>query len=277
MKDGAGGGEGAGPGPAVRAVGISRRYRSGEEGVQALDAIDLEVRRGEFVSIMGPSGSGKSTLLHLLGLLDRPTSGHLELMGHDASALSSRQAADLRSRTLGFVFQSFHLLPRADALHNVMLPLAIARALALDPPILLADEPTGSLDSKTGAEIMALFADLHKAGKTIVQVTHEPTLARHAQRIIHIRDGRIEAVEELLEDRSVTTPVPHPDRMPRVVGRPAERRAAPPPPPRPAPPPLPAYPGERMPASKRPPSIPTQPRPLPDAVRRALDEARRRP
>jgi putative ABC transport system ATP-binding protein len=203
-----------------------------------LKGIDLDVARGEFVSVMGPSGSGKSTLLNLVGLLDAPSAGKLHLMGRDVSRLSSAQAALARRDNLGFVFQSFNLMPRLSALQNVMLPLAIAglphrqraargeallasvgladrakhrpselsggqkqrvaiaRALALDPPILLADEPTGNLDSRTGQETMQLFQRLNRAGKTIIQVTHDAQVAAYSRRIVHVRDGAIERVEQ---------------------------------------------------------------------------------
>lgn len=218
---------------AIQTRGLRKRYGRGEASVLALQRIDLDIRRGEFVSIMGSSGSGKSTLLHLIGLLDAPTAGRIRINGRDASRMNDLQRTMARRKNLGFVFQAFHLLPRASTIHNVMLPMAlagvpraqrrpramraldavglrdrakhkptelsggqkqrvaIARALALDPPIILADEPTGNLDTTTSHEIMELFRSLHQRGKTIVQVTHEPTMARIGQRIVTISDGRM--------------------------------------------------------------------------------------
>ncbi len=223
--------------PAVVASRLSKSYPNGGEELQVLKEVDLTIAQGEFVAIMGPSGSGKSTLLNLVGILDRPSGGDLRLMGREVGKLSATQAALARRASLGFIFQSFNLMPRMTALQNVMLPMAIAgvgrrerhdravailrqvglgdrmkhrpnqlsggqkqrvaiaRALALDPPILLADEPTGNLDSKTGAEIMALFTRLNAAGKTILQVTHDEGVARHAQRIVRFKDGRIAGIE----------------------------------------------------------------------------------
>jgi len=220
----------------IEAIGLSKVYGSGPAAVHALRGIDLLVRRGEFVAIMGPSGSGKSTLLNLLGCLDRPTGGRYILDGEDVSRLSRTALADVRNRKVGFVFQSYHLLPRLTALQNVMLPLlynrherlsagerhrravaaleavglgerlhhrpnalsggeqqrvAIARALVNRPAILLADEPTGNLDSRAGQEILALLADLHRRGATILMVTHDPEASAHAARVIHLRDGEI--------------------------------------------------------------------------------------
>jgi putative ABC transport system ATP-binding protein len=221
----------------IRLQNISRRYEMGSETVHALRDVSLNIDRGEYVAIMGPSGSGKSTLMNLLGCLDTPTSGRYELNGTDVSEMDDNDLADVRNREIGFVFQTFNLLPRSNALHNVELPLiysgmdsdtrrdralqalnnvglsdrvhhkpnelsggqrqrvAIARALVNSPSILLADEPTGNLDSKTGVEIMALFEDLAGKGNTIIVVTHEEDVARHARRILRIRDGDIASDE----------------------------------------------------------------------------------
>ena len=213
----------------------------GSETVHALRDVSLNIDRGEYVAIMGPSGSGKSTLMNLLGCLDTPTSGRYELNGTDVSEMDDNDLADVRNREIGFVFQTFNLLPRSNALHNVELPLiysgmdsdtrrdralqalndvglsdrvhhkpnelsggqrqrvAIARALVNSPSILLADEPTGNLDSKTGVEIMALFEDLAGRGNTIIVVTHEEDVARHARRILRIRDGDIASDEAVVK------------------------------------------------------------------------------
>jgi len=226
----------------IRLQNISRRYQMGEETIHALRDVSLEIQRGEYVAIMGPSGSGKSTLMNVLGCLDTPTSGRYDLNGTDVSQMDDNQLAEVRNREIGFVFQTFNLLARSNALHNVELPLiyagepagerrktaleslanvgladrvhhkpnelsggqrqrvAVARALVNKPSILLADEPTGNLDSKTGTEIMALFEELARKGNTILVVTHEEDVARHARRIIRIRDGLI-ASDELVTDR----------------------------------------------------------------------------
>ena len=218
---------------------ISRRYQMGAETIHALRDVSFEVGRGEYVAIMGPSGSGKSTLMNLIGCLDTPTAGRYELNGTDVSQMDNNQLAGVRNREIGFVFQTFNLLSRSSALHNVELPLiyagepaeqrrqtalgalaqvgladrvqhkpnelsggqrqrvAVARALVNRPSILLADEPTGNLDSRTGAEIMALFAELSRRGNTLLVVTHEEEVARLARRIIRIRDGSIASDERL--------------------------------------------------------------------------------
>jgi putative ABC transport system ATP-binding protein len=213
---------------------LKREYVMGDEIVRALRGVDVVIRRNEFVAIMGPSGSGKSTLMNMIGCLDTPTEGEYWLNGHRVSELNDNELARIRNREIGFVFQTFNLLPRASALHNVELPLvyagmggkerrqlaedaltrvglkdrmghkpnelsggqrqrvAIARALVNKPSILLADEPTGNLDSTTGQEIMALFENLHTQGQTIVLVTHEHDIAEHANRQVHILDGKVE-------------------------------------------------------------------------------------
>ena len=211
-----------------------KTYVMGSEEIHALRGVNIEIARGEYVAIMGPSGSGKSTLMNLIGCLDTPSKGTYLLNDKEVSSMDDDELARIRNEEIGFVFQTFNLLPRASALHNVELPLvyagvsasqraerakaalakveldhrmnhkpnelsggqrqrvAIARALVNNPSILLADEPTGNLDSKTGVEIMALFERLHGSGNTIVLVTHEPDIAAHAHRAIHIRDGQVE-------------------------------------------------------------------------------------
>jgi putative ABC transport system ATP-binding protein len=211
-----------------------KTYVMGEEQIHALRGVSIEIDRGEYVAIMGPSGSGKSTLMNLIGCLDTPTKGSYLLNGKEVASMNDDELARIRNEEIGFVFQTFNLLPRATALHNVELPLvyagvtgkvrqdrarqalekvelteraahrpnelsggqrqrvAIARALVNNPSILLADEPTGNLDSKTGNEIMGVFAKLHEGGNTIVLVTHEADIAAFAHRVIHIRDGQVE-------------------------------------------------------------------------------------
>ncbi|MFI6389059.1 ABC transporter ATP-binding protein [Nonomuraea sp. NPDC050540] len=221
--------------PALEAVDLTRRYQLEGVSVEALRGVTLRIDQGEFAAIIGPSGSGKSTLMHLLGCLDRPSSGQLRVNGVEMSGLSDTELAELRNRTIGFVFQSFHLLARTSALENVALPLvyrglgkaerrdraraaleavglahrldhrpsqmsggeqqrvAIARALVGEPKVLLADEPTGNLDIRNGAEVMAMLDRLNAdSGVAIVLVTHEPEIAAHARRQIHVRDGLIE-------------------------------------------------------------------------------------
>ena len=215
--------------------GVTKLYKMGSETVHALRGVTVQIRRNEYLAIMGPSGSGKSTLMNMLGCLDTPTDGRYEFSGKDVAIMSDDELADIRNREIGFVFQTFNLLPRSNALHNVELPLiyaglpkherlerarqalenvglgdrvhhrpnelsggqrqrvAIARALVTRPSIILADEPTGNLDSKTGVEIMNLFEQLYAQGNTLIVVTHEEDIARHARRIVRLRDGLIEA------------------------------------------------------------------------------------
>lgn len=233
------------PGDTIRPFGpvvidienITKHYVMGEETVHALRGVTLQIRRNEYLAIMGPSGSGKSTLMNMLGCLDTPSSGRYEFNGKDVSAMDGDELATIRNREIGFVFQTFNLLPRSTSLRNVELPLiyagvdpitreeraaealravglgerlqhkpnelsggqrqrvAIARALVNEPSIILADEPTGNLDSKTGEEIMALLENLYQQGNTIILVTHEPDIAAHARRAVHLRDGVVESDE----------------------------------------------------------------------------------
>jgi putative ABC transport system ATP-binding protein len=227
-------------GIAILTEDLWKTYEMGGEKLHALRGINLTIRRGEYVAIMGPSGSGKSTLMNLIGCLDTPTSGKYWLAGRLVSELDDDELAAIRNKEIGFVFQTFNLLPRATALHNVELPMiyngtpseeriarakhaleavdlgarmyhkpnelsggqrqrvAVARALVNSPSIVLADEPTGNLDTKTGDEIMALFARLHGEGNTIILVTHENDVAQRANRIIHVRDGKVETDEPIV-------------------------------------------------------------------------------
>jgi putative ABC transport system ATP-binding protein len=224
----------------IRTYDLWKTYIMGDQEINAVSGVDIEIKRGEYVAIMGPSGSGKSTLMNLIGCLDTPSKGEYFINGNLVSAMTDDQLASIRNKEIGFVFQTFNLLPRATALHNVELPLiyagvpaderierakqaltavdlerrmhhkpnecsggqrqriAIARALVNRPSILLADEPTGNLDTATGNEIMALFERLHQQGNTIVLVTHEHDIALHAHRIIFVRDGKV-AKDELVQ------------------------------------------------------------------------------
>lgn len=239
--------------PVIEVQDLTRVYYAGTVPVPALRGVSFTVEPGEFVAIMGPSGSGKSSLMNILGCLDTPSSGSYRLEGREISSLSDDQRAAIRNRRIGFVFQTFNLLPRLTALQNVELPMqyagvprsrrtalakealasvglsgrlhhrpnqlsggqaqrvAIARALVNDPAIVLADEPTGNLDTRSGEEIMAIFQSLHRRGKTIVLVTHEPDIARHGQRILHFRDGL------LVQDERVAQPVDARDVLERLT------------------------------------------------------------
>ena len=223
----------------IRSYNLWKTYVMGDTEINAVSGVDIEIKRGEYVAIMGPSGSGKSTLMNLIGCLDTPSSGQYYINGNLVSEMTDDELARIRNKEIGFVFQTFNLLPRATSLHNVELPLiyagyssekrlemarnamkqvdlearmyhkpnelsggqrqrvAVARALVNNPSILLADEPTGNLDTATGNEIMALFERLYQQGNTIILVTHEHDIAMHAHRIIHIRDGKIERDEYL--------------------------------------------------------------------------------
>jgi putative ABC transport system ATP-binding protein len=227
---------------------VTKVYDMGAEKVHALNGVDLEIERGEYVAVMGSSGSGKSTLMNLLGCLDTPTSGVYRLNGVEVQGLGDQELAAIRNKEIGFVFQTFNLLARTDALHNVELPLiyagegrqerrqkaeralekvrladrmhhqpnelsggqrqrvAIARALVNQPSILLADEPTGNLDSATSAEIMALFDELHRGGNTVILVTHEQDIAAHAKRRVTLRDGKVVTDERAAELVEATRP-----------------------------------------------------------------------
>jgi putative ABC transport system ATP-binding protein len=226
-------------GVVIRTYDLWKTYVMGDQQIHAVCGVDIQIKRGEYVAIMGPSGSGKSTLMNLIGCLDTPTKGQYFINGNLVSEMTDDELARIRNKEIGFVFQTFNLLPRATALHNVELPLiyagvsaaerverakqamkhvdleqrmlhkpnelsggqrqrvAVARALVNNPSILLADEPTGNLDSATGNEIMALFELLHDQGNTIILVTHEHDIAQHAWRVVHIRDGKIEKDEQI--------------------------------------------------------------------------------
>ena len=223
----------------IRTFDLKKTYIMGDQEINAVNGVDIEIKRGEYVAIMGPSGSGKSTLMNLIGCLDTATAGQYFINGWPVSNLTDDELARIRNKEIGFVFQTFNLLPRASALHNVELPLvyggipvdqrqdrarkalasvdleqrmyhkpselsggqrqrvAIARALVNNPSILLADEPTGALDTATGNEIMGLFERLYQQGNTIVLVTHEHDIAMHAHRVIHVRDGKVERDEKI--------------------------------------------------------------------------------
>lgn len=223
------------PAPVIQLQNIAKAYEMGHQTVHALRDISLTIRKNEYVALMGPSGSGKSTLMNVLGCLDVPTGGGYFLNGEDVSRLGDDELAEIRNKEIGFVFQTFNLIPRLSALENVALPLiyagqskarrlqrahevlesvglgdredhrpnelsggqrqrvAVARALVNSPSIILADEPTGNLDSKTSVEIMGLFADIHRRGNTVILVTHEPDIAQYAHRIIRIKDGLVES------------------------------------------------------------------------------------
>ena len=231
----------------IQTRGLRKEYEMGSETVYALRGVDVDIRRNEYIAVMGPSGSGKSTLMNLVGCLDTPTAGEYMLNGEAVQDLEDDELARIRNREIGFVFQTFNLLPRATALHNVELPLiyagvaskersrrakealertglgdrmdhkpnelsggqrqrvAIARALVNEPSILLADEPTGNLDSVTSADIMHVFEELHEGGQTIIMVTHEPDISERAGRVITLRDGMIESHDAKLERRPFGT------------------------------------------------------------------------
>ncbi|HEX8275260.1 MAG TPA: ABC transporter ATP-binding protein [Longimicrobiaceae bacterium] len=244
----------------IEARGLQKHYQLGTETVRALRGVDLVIGRNEYVAIMGPSGSGKSTFMNLIGCLDSPTSGEYILNGHPVAGMSDDELARIRNKEIGFVFQTFNLLPRSTALENVELPLvyagvgkqerraravealrsveladrmdhrpnelsggqrqrvAIARALVNTPSIILADEPTGNLDSRTSEEIMALFARLHGEGQTVIMVTHEPDIAAHAERVVTLRDGTIHSDRRQTPAPVAARPAPAEDAEPALSG-----------------------------------------------------------
>lgn len=236
----------------IETIDLTKVYGMGDATVAALDGVSIQIKAGEFVAIMGPSGSGKSTLMHILGCLSQPTSGKYILDGQDISDMSKKELALVRNKKLGFIFQAYNLLPRTDALRNVMMPIlydrerklddeegkakalkmlelvglgdrvhhqpqelsggqqqrvAIARALINDPVMIIADEPTGNLDSKSGRDILKLLSDLHKQGVTIVMVTHDPITAEYTQRVISLADGKIDTIKHNGHKPVVTTSV----------------------------------------------------------------------
>lgn len=237
--------------PVIEFRQVAKIYNPGEAEVRALDNVDLTIEEGEMVAIMGPSGSGKSTMMNLIGCLDRPTSGEYRLLGEEVGRKSDNELAEVRNRRIGFIFQTFNLLPRLTAIQNAELPLlyrggptpvrreasrkaleavglghrlhhrpaqlsggesqrvAIARTIATDPAIVLGDEPTGNLDSRSGAEVMAIFQDLNRRGRTVIVVTHDDQIAHHCRRIVRLRDGK------LVRDETVAKPlVASPASMP---------------------------------------------------------------
>ena len=259
--------------PLIEVRELTKVYGEDDAAVHALSGVDAIIERGEFIAVMGPSGSGKSTLMNIIGCLDRPTSGAYLLDGTDVSGMNRNELAAVRNRKIGFIFQSFNLLPRLSALSNVSLPVmyndddinddeqreraitalesvglsnrlhhrpnqlsggqqqrvAIARALINNPPLILADEPTGNLDSRSSEDIMGLLHELHQKGATIVMVTHEPDIAAHAERIICVRDGRVisdgrDGHSPCLDRKVLAGEFPHPNPLPKGEGTPFSAR-----------------------------------------------------